>query len=434
LNLLLSVIVFATTLVLIIRRPRGLNEAFFAAPGAALLLLTGTLALEDAAYIWQVVWNATLSLIGIMLLTAVMDDVGFFRWAALHIVRRFHGRRVPLMTGLAAFACLITTFFNNDGTVLIMTPIVLEVTALLGMGMKARIAYLFGVGLMADTASATLMVSNLTNILTADYFGISFGDYARHMAFPGLAAAAATIGMLALVFGRTVARDAASGPKESPAFPDPSTAVKSPLLFRLSWVVLLFILIGYFGSEALRMPVSLVACGGALLLGAAAVATRSSDARRLAGRAPWLIVVFALAMNLIVYAMHLHGATDWFPRLLEPAARSGLAGAIFGSGLLFSLLAAVMNNLPAVLISSLSIAGMDGGEVSRVLPFASLIGMSVGAKLTPLGSLATLLWLGLLRRDGVDIGWGAYMRFGVLLTVPVLLVSLGALWLQAKLG
>jgi len=430
---LLSILVFAITLVLIIRRPRGWNEAFFAAPGAAILLLTGSLALEDAGYIWQVVWNATMSLIGIMLLTAVMDEIGFFRWAALHIVRRYHDRRIALLVGLAAFSCLITTFFNNDGTVLIMTPIVLEATALLGMGSKARIAYLLGVGLMADTASATLMVSNLTNILTADFFGISFGDYARHMAFPGLTAAFSTVGTLVLAFGRTIRRDAADNSGSAPEFPEPSSAIVSPLLFRLSWVTLLLILIGYFGSEALSVPVSFIACGGALLLGAVAIATRSASLPRLAGRTPWLIVVFALAMNLIVYNLYLHGATDWFAGLLRSAASSGLAGAVFGSGLLFSLLAAAMNNLPAILVSSISISGMDAGEFSRVLPFASLIGMSVGAKLTPLGSLATLLWLGLLRRDGVQIGWGRYMMYGALLTVPILLASLGALWLQEAL-
>jgi arsenical pump membrane protein len=427
--LLLSILVFTITLALIIWRPKGLNEAVFAAPGALLLLVSGSLAWEDAAYIWQVVWNATLSLIGIMILTALMDDNGFFRWAALHIVRRFHSRRLMLMVGLSGFSCLITTFFNNDGTVLIMTPIVLEVTALLGMGMKARIAFLLSVGLMADTASATLMVSNLTNILSADFFGISFGDYARHMAFPGISASMATVAVLVLAFGRTIRRDSADTVAKTSVqpFPEPSSVIGNRLMFRLSWVILLFILIGYFGSESLAVPVSFIACGGAVLLWIVGVAMKSVDSFRIAGRTPWLIVVFALAMNLIVYNLHLHGATDWFPDLLRPLSESGLAGSIFGSGILFSLLAAVMNNLPAVLISSLSISQMDA---TTILPFASLIGMSVGAKLTPLGSLATLLWLGLLRREGVNIGWWQYMKFGLLLTVPVLLVTLGALWLQ----
>ncbi len=423
---LLSILVFSLTLILIVWRPKGWNEAAFALPGALLLLALGSLAWEDAAYIWQVVWNATLSLIGIMVLTALMDDNGSFRWAALHIVRRFHGRRMLLLIGLSGFSCLITTFFNNDGTVLIMTPIVLEITALLGMGVKARVAFLLSVGMMADTASATLMVSNLTNILTADFFGMSFGDYARTMAFPGITASMATIAVLAAVFGKTINKDAGRGEGQH-LFPEPSSVIGSKLIFRLSWVVLLFILIGYFGSEALDVPVSFIACGGAILLWIVGIATRSSDSARIVRRTPWLIVVFALSMNLIVYNLHLHGATSWFPDLLKPVSESGLAGAIFGSGILFSLLAAFVNNLPAVLISSLSVSEIDGGSI---LPFASLIGMSIGAKLTPLGSLATLLWLSLLRREGVHLSWGQYMKYGFVLTIPVLLISLGALWLQ----
>ncbi|MFC5405736.1 ArsB/NhaD family transporter [Cohnella soli] len=428
--LLLSILVFAVTLILIILRPKGINEAFLAMPGALLLLATGSLAWEDAGYIWQVVWNATLSLIGIMVLTAVMDGNGFFRWASLHIVRKFHERRLLLLTGLALFSCLVTTFFNNDGTILIMTPIVLEVTALLGMGKSARIAFLLSVGLIADTASGTLMVSNLTNILTADYFGMSFGDYARHMVFPGLAASAATVAVLLLVFGRTIRRDALNPKPRLPQFPVPRTAIVNPVVFRLSWVVFLLILIGYFGSETLDVPVSFIACGGALLLWAAGAATQSVRSADIVRRTPWLIVAFALAMNLIVYNMYVHGAVDWFPDLLQPLADRGLASSVFGAGTLFSLLAAVFNNLPAVLISSLSISSLN--EIG-VFPFASLIGMSVGAKLTPIGSLATMLWLAILRRDGVHIGWGQYMKYGFLLTLPVLLVTLGALWLQSLL-
>ena len=422
-----SLFVFALTLILIIWRPRGLNEAVYAAPGAILLLALGTLAWADAEYIWQVVWNATLSLIGIMVLTGVMDDNGFFKWAALHIVRRFHRHRVAMMVGLALFASLITTFFNNDGTVLIMTPIVLEVTALLGMGFRARIAYLLAVGFMADTASATLMVSNLTNILTADYFGISFGDFARQMAFPGITASIASIGMLVWLFGSTIRKDIPF----SFSFPEPVSVIKDQRVFKLSWLVLTLILALYFCSESIGLPVSVIACGGAAMLWLAAIVTRSVDSRRLLRRTPWLIVVFALSMYMIVYSLHLNGGTAWFASLLTSLDRSGLASMVFGSGALFSLLAAVINNLPAVLVSSLSITEMDAGHA--VMPFASLIGMSVGAKLTPIGSLATLLWLQLLRRDGVRLSIREYMKYGFILTVPVLLVTLGALWLQLRL-
>lgn len=431
----LSIVVFAVTLVLIVGRPKGWNEAVYAAPGALLLLAFGALSLSDASYVWDVVWNATLSLIGIMVLTGVMDDNGFFKWAALHLVRGFHRRRLALLVGLAAFSALVTTFFNNDGTILIMTPIVLETTALLGMGFRARIAYLLAVGFMADTASATLMVSNLTNILTADFFDISFGDYAGRMAFPGLVAVAATIGMLILLFRREIRKDERSHAGEGQvSFPVPASVIRDRRLFKLSWIVLGLILVLYCVSEPLGLPVSAIACGGAAALWIAAIAFGSANSARLMRRTPWLIVVFALSMYMIVYSLHVHGGTDWFSALIEPSAEGeGTAGLIFGTGALFSLLAAVINNLPAVLVSSLAITEQAGGHAG-LLPFASLIGMSVGAKLTPIGSLATLLWMQLLRRDGVKLTIGQYLKYGVLLTVPVLFATLAALWLQTKLG
>ena len=196
--------VFAVSLALIIWKPKGLHEALTALAGAALLFAARLLEPGDAAYIWHFVWDATFSLIGIMLFTSLLDANGFFRWAALHIVRRFHDRQLRLLIGLCALAAIITVFFNNDGTILIMIPIVLEVTALLQLTRKAKIAFLLGVGLMADTASAPLMMSNLTNILTADFFDLTFEDYARTMLLPGLAAIAATIAVTAGYFGRSI--------------------------------------------------------------------------------------------------------------------------------------------------------------------------------------------------------------------------------------
>lgn len=425
-----TITVFFATMFCVIRKPRRWHEAAFAAPAAALLLAVGMLDGSDAAYIWRLVWNATLSLVGIMALTAILDDIGFFRWAALHIVRRYHRHPVKLMFGFALMSCLISTFFNNDGTILMMTPIVLEATALLGMGTRARLAYLLGVGWMADTASATLLVSNLTNILTADYFGISFGDYARHMAAPGLAAAAGTAALLAIAFRRTVA-GAGSKRAEAGLFPKPDSAIRDKTAFRWAWIVLALMLAGYGASASLGVPVALFACGGALLLWLIAAGRGAIDSRGLVRRTPWLIVVFALSMYLVVYALHVQGADAWFPQLLEPIARSGAAAQTFGAGLLFSLLASVSNNLPAALVSSLSIS--QTGDAGA-LPFASLIGLTVGAKLTPIGSLATLLWLELLRRGGIELTWRKYIKYGVLLTLPVLALTLAVLWLETWLG
>jgi len=420
-----SVAIFAIALVFILWRPRGINEAFFALAGALLLFWMKLLVPGDAAYIWGLVWNATFSLIGIMIFTALLDRNGFFRWAALHIVSWFHHRQLRLLAGLSLLAACITVFFNNDGTILIMIPIVLEVTALLNLPRRTRIAFLLSVGFMADTASAPLMMSNLTNIITADFFELSFWEYARNMFIPGVTAIGATVIVMMLCFGGEIRR----GEKrlEAPRlFPNPASVVIDRRLFRLSWGIIGLMMAGYLFSETMNVPVAAVALAGAAVQWIASAAAGQAKVRETMARAPWLIVVFALAMNLLVYSMHVYGAVAWFPAVLEPVNEYGSLSGVVGSGILFSLLAAVVNNLPAVLIASLSIEQVNGPDY---LKYASLLGTSIGAKLSPIGSLATLLWLQLLRRDGIVVGWREYTKYGILLTIPILLSALIMLWL-----
>jgi arsenical pump membrane protein len=360
-SMLITIAVFITALVFILVKPKGINEAFIALAGAVLLFAAQLLKPEDAAYIWGFVWNATFSLIGIMLFTSLLDHNGFFRWAALHIVQRFHHRQLVLFIGLSLMAALITVFFNNDGTILIMVPIVLEVTALLGLSRSGRLIFLLGVGFMADTASAPLMMSNLTNILTADFFDLSFGEYASRMLLPGLIAIAATIAVTVAFFRLSIKREETR--ELAPVlFPLPSSAIRDKRLFYLSWLNIVLMMIGYLGSERVGIPVAAVALGCAALQWIASALAGKAPFKETIGRAPWLIIVFALSMNLIVYSLHVHGATAWFPAVIEPAAEKSEWIGIFGSGLLFALLAAAINNLPAVLISSLAIEQVNGPD------------------------------------------------------------------------
>ncbi|HTG71041.1 MAG TPA: ArsB/NhaD family transporter [Candidatus Udaeobacter sp.] len=424
-SMLITIAVFFTALALILVKPKGINEAYITLAGTGVLFAAQLLKPEDAAYIWGFVWNATFSLIGIMLFTSLLDYNGFFRWAALHIVYRFHHRQLLLFIGLSLLAALITVFFNNDGTILIMVPIVLEATALLKLSRSGRLVFLLGVGFMADTASAPLMMSNLTNILTADFFQISFGEYASRMLLPGLIAICATIAVTVAFFGQPIKREE-TRELAPDHFPEPASAIMDKRLFYLSWFNIVLMMIGYLCSERVGIPVAAVALGCAALQWTASAFAGRAPFKETIGRAPWLIIVFALSMNLIVYSLHIHGATAWFPVLIEPAAEKNELIGIFGSGLLFSLLAAAINNLPAVLISSLAIEQVHGPDY---LPFASLLGTSVGAKLTPIGSLATLLWIQLVRQGGVSISWREYTKYGLLLTFPILLLALLGLWL-----
>lgn len=432
-GLILTLFVFIVTLGLVIVRPKGIHEAAFALAGALLLLAAGLIGIGEIEYIWGLVWNATLSLIAIMMFTAVLDENGFFRWAALHIVRRFGTNWILMFAGLTLLGSLITIFFNNDGTVLILTPIVLEITALLGLSRKGKIAFLLGVGFIADTASAPLMMSNLTNILTADFFRMSFQQYAERMLLPGIVAIIGSVGVLLLMFGKTIYREQ-QGRIQGIAMPAPNSVIRNRVLFYVSWAVMGIMIAGYLFGESLELPVAFVALTGAVLVWVLSVLLKVEKVSTTLKKTPWLVVVFALSMYLVVYAVHANEGTLWLADTVHTIASTNSLIGIFGSGLLFSALAALINNLPAVLVSSLAIDQVYSSglhETAAYLPFSSLIGTSVGAKLTPIGSLATLLWMQIIRREGVRLSWGEYMKYGLLLTMPVLLISLLSLWLAA---
>ena len=147
--------------------------------------------------------------------------------------------------------------------------------------------------------------------------------------------------------------------------------------------------------------------------------------------APWHIVVFSLGMYLVVYGLRNAGLTDALARLLDILAGHGVWAAALGTGVLSAGLSSIMNNLPAVLVGALSIdASHATGSVREAMIYANIIGSDLGPKITPIGSLATLLWLHVLARKGVVITWGYYFRTGIVLTVPVLLLTLAALALR----
>jgi arsenical pump membrane protein len=428
--MLAAILIFIFTLVLVIRQPRGLGIGWSASLGAGLALLFGVVQLADIPVVWQIVWNATATFVAVIIISLLLDEAGFFEWAALHVARWGGGRGTRLFAFIVLLGAAVAALFANDGAALILTPIVMAMLVALGFSPAATLAFVMAAGFIADTASLPLIVSNLVNIVSADFFGIGFNQYAAVMVPVNIAAVLASLLVLFLYFRRSI-----PARYDMAQLKAPSAAIRDAATFRAGWVVLALLLVGFFGLEPLGVPVSAVAAVGAVVLLAVAGKGHVISTRKVLQGAPWQIVVFSLGMYLVVYGLRNAGLTDRIATLLDWFAQGGVWGAALGTGVLTALLSSVMNNMPTVLIGALSIdASQASGVVKEAMVYANVIGCDLGPKITPIGSLATLLWLHVLQKKGTTIAWGYYFRVGIVLTLPVLLVTLAALALRLSLA
>jgi arsenical pump membrane protein len=497
-----AVLIFLATLTLVIWQPKGLGIGWSALGGAVLALLTTVVSLSDIPVVWDIVWNATFAFVAIVIISLILDESGFFTWAALHVARWGRGNGRLLFTLIVLLGAAIAAVFANDGAALILTPIVIQMLLALKFPAKASLGFVIACGFIADAGSLPLVVSNLVNIVTADFFDISFARYAAVMVPVGIVSVAASLGVLLLFFRKVIPRT-----YDMSVLGTPRSAITDPLTFKTGWIILGVLLVGYFAAEPLHIPLSAVAGLGAVVLmlvasrkpaflfpraaatqavtsgadaagraadldyetvGAAHRSTggtansihstsdvSSSDVNddvslssagadvavlpngrisvpRILREAPWQIVLFSIGMYLVVYGLRNQGLTDELAGVFSAISTNGVLITALGVGVIVAVLASLMNNMPTVLIASLAIgaAGVTG-LTQEAMIYANVIGSDLGPKITPIGSLATLLWLHVLDRKGIHIGWGQYFRTGIVLTIPVLIITLLALagWL-----
>ena len=427
--MLLAGAIFILTIGFVIWQPRGLSIGWSASIGAVLALMTGVIQLEDIPAVWHIVWNATAAFIAVIIISLLLDESGFFEWCALHVARWGNGRGRLLFTYIVLLGAAVAALFANDGAALILTPIVIAMLLALGFSKGATLAFVMAAGFIADTASLPLIVSNLVNIVSADFFRLGFTEYASVMIPVDIAAIIATLMVLHLFFRKDIPIDYDISLLKSPA-----DAIKDPATFKMGWLVLVLLLVGFFLLEPMGIPVSAIASCGALILFIVAKRGHAINTGKVLRGAPWQIVIFSLGMYLVVYGLKNAGLTQYLTSLLNTFASGGLWTATFGTGLVTALLSSLMNNMPTVLIGALSIdASAAEGVIKEAMIYANVIGCNLGPKITPIGSLATLLWLHVLDQKNIKISWGYYFRVGVVMTLPVLLVTLSALVLRLAL-
>lgn len=413
--MILPISLFVITLIFIIWQPRGLQIGTTAIIGAVAALLLSVVSFEDVIEVTGIVWDATLAFIGIIILSLVLDKIGFFEWAAINMARLSRGNGNLMFVYTLILGALVAAFFANDGAALILTPILIAKMKYLKLNPVALFAFVMAGGFIGDSASNPLVISNLTNIVTANFFGIGFWEYAKNMFLPNLLAIVASIVVLWLYFRKSIPVHI-----DVDALAPASSVIKSQVMFKFSWFFLALLMVGYFIGDIYKLPISLFALGGALIFLAIATYHKAVEPLNIVKNAPWQVVWFSIGLYIVVFGLKNAGLTSYIADILIFLQNQGNFIAVMGTGFLSAFLSSIMNNMPTVMIMDIAI--LESGNTA--LAYANIIGCNLGPKMTPIGSLATLLWLHVLSQKGIKISWGQYFKVGIVITPPVLFVAL----------
>jgi len=420
-RMILGGAIFAATLIVVMVRPYRVTEAMAAAGGAILMMLGGFVRFPEAVSVLAAQWNTLGFFLGLMIISAIAEDAGLFEMLAHRAAQWGKGRSTRLYVAVFLVGAILSAFLSNDATALILTPVVYALATRLRLPV---LPFMFACTFIADTASFILPVSNPINILILHSFGGGLGTFLRYLFLPSVAAVLLNCLVFLWLFRRDLSQRYSMSALPAPRMVDPR-------FLAVSMWILVLIATSYIVASSIGIPLSFVALGGAGLMMTAALVMGRLKPSALARKISWSLFLFIGGMFIVIRAVEDLGLTGAFGRmLLGLSGGQPLAAVLLVTGGT-ALGANLINNVPMALVMISALHGLPPGIPGyESLPYAAMFGADLGPNLTTVGSLATILWLVILRRRGLEVSTRQYFRLGITFVPALIIVGSLLIWIK----
>lgn len=441
----MTILVFSITMFAIFLRPGGINEAWPASIGAVIILFTGIVTEGDILDILNKIGGASVTIMATIVMAVILESFGFFHWSAARLAHLAKGSGYRLYWYIQLLCFLMTLLFNNDGSILITTPILILLLKNLQLKPHEQLPYLLSGALIATASSAPIGVSNIVNLIALEIVDMTLYMHTAMMFVPG------TLGLLfmsCLMFfalKKNLPRTLPSSlyDIEEIFFTKNFHPLKSTLSvetkrkrtkFMLRLLLFVFVIrCLLFVASYLSIPIELVAVLGSLALLVWRWYHLRTNPLDILKKTPWHIFIFAFSMYVIIYGLHNAGLTAMLVKACEPIVHQGLFQASFIMGGLVSVLSNFFNNHPALMIGTITLTEMGLDPITlKTIYLANIIGSDMGSLLLPIGTLASLIWMDILRKNKIKVTWKDYVSVSFLVVPLTTIVTLFLLyyWVQ----
>ena len=402
----------AATLTVAISWRNAWAPAVGALLGVAIAFLGGAATLLDVEHAAIDLWRPLLVIVSIMTTSACAAELGVFAYMAEWIEPRTRGPVRNAFRLVFVLAALCAAVLSNDAAILMFTPVVIELLRQVYPKRHGKFVLAFAFAVFVAAGVAPLPTGNPMNLVVAQRADIGFNEYALRMIPVALAGWIVAYLALAWYFRAELADEAPARGGRMPTVNPVDTPARLVLL-AAGGSIIAYPILAYFGQ-----PLWIVALPTALIC-VAATLSRGVALANIARGVSWELLPFVFGVLVLATALARAGVTDSLSDLYARSpAPMPTVGAVAAAG------SALINNHPMALLHSVTLAGAPD-----TLVYAALVGGDLGPRLLPIGSLAGLLWLHTLRMRGVVIPLAMFIRVGLIVTIPSLIVSLAVLWL-----